>query len=161
MVVESGADEYIPSNVMDAYAVNAPHGRRVIIPHAKHSLTDEQKVTFQQLHNDWAIGTVLSPEIQVHKVGDPAEAVVEGFQAMGLAAEVGYDEPGTRYELESHKRNILYTVGGSISIRFDDRDQWVETIPGTELVVGENQQHEAIVGEQGWSYVAAWNPFDT
>jgi mannose-6-phosphate isomerase-like protein (cupin superfamily) len=82
---------------------------------------------------------------------------VEGaYRRKGLVTEHGADEAGKRYELHQHERTHLYTLAGSIVITLGEQSpKTVE--PHQEVVVGNNQLHEATVGSDGWEFVAAWD----
>jgi len=54
-VVESGADESIPSSVIDAYEQGSQNPTRLVLPGATHSLqNDEHKALYQSYLTDWA-----------------------------------------------------------------------------------------------------------
>lgn len=82
------------------------------------------------------------------------------YRTQGLEWENGFDQPGTVYERHAHEETRLYTVAGSLTITLFGNDgvQRHELSPGTEFVVPDGQEHEAIVGDAGWKYVAAWDP---
>jgi mannose-6-phosphate isomerase-like protein (cupin superfamily) len=85
-----------------------------------------------------------------------ASDVERAYQQRDLVTEHGTDEPGKLYEPHRHEKTYLYTITGSIDIRLDDQSSQTAK-PHQELVVGGNQLHEAIVGSEGWEYVAAWS----
>ena len=83
------------------------------------------------------------------------------YRTQGLDWEVGFDAPGTEYPRHAHEETRLYTVAGSLSIKLfavDGAEENHELLPGTEFVVAGGQEHEAVAGESGWKYVAAWDP---
>src|SRR5581483_5152828 len=82
--------------------------------------------------------------------------VEEAYRQRGLEVESGFDKPGTIYEPHKHEKTYLYTVSGSISIKLDGGEAQ-DVQPHQEFIVGGNQLHEAVVGEQGWRYVAAYS----
>lgn len=77
------------------------------------------------------------------------------YKSKGLEVEYGKDSPGTKYEPHRHEQTYLYTLSGSLKIKVEDN--WLEIEPHQEFIVGDGKLHEAIVGENGWEYVAAWN----
>jgi len=87
------------------------------------------------------------------------EEVEAKYKKMGLQIEYGNDKPGFVYEPHRHEQTYLYTLSGSIKLKLDD--DWQELTSGNEAIVGENQLHEAVVGPEGWEWVAAWAKLDT
>lgn len=85
-----------------------------------------------------------------------AAMVEDAYKQRGLVTETGRDEPDTVYEPHRHEKTFLYTIAGSLDIRLDEGDVQ-HVLPHQEFVVGGNQLHEAVVGADGWEYVAAWN----
>lgn len=82
--------------------------------------------------------------------------VEKAYQQRGLATESGFDEPGTVYAPHRHEKTLLYTVSGSLAIKLDGGK--VQNLdPHQEFTVGSGQLHEAVVGAEGWEYVAAFN----
>lgn len=83
--------------------------------------------------------------------------MIEGiYRGRGLVVERGKDEPATVYEPHKHEKTHLFTVSGSIDIKLGDKP--AQTIsPFQEIVVGSNVVHEAVVGPDGWEYIAAWD----
>lgn len=84
------------------------------------------------------------------------EEVEERYKLKGLNVEYGKDEPSTKYEPHRHEQTFLYTLSGSLKIKIED-NKWVELKPHQEFIVGDGKLHEALVGENGWEYVAAWS----
>ena len=85
-----------------------------------------------------------------------ARLAVEAYRSRGLIAERGSDKPGTVYEPHSHEQTHLYTIAGSLDIKAGDRPK--QTVKAhQEFVVGGEELHEAVVGPDGWEYVAAWD----
>jgi quercetin dioxygenase-like cupin family protein len=66
------------------------------------------------------------------------------------------DKAGTVYKPHRHEKTYLYTLGGSLKIRVENND-WIELKPHQEFIIDDGELHEAIVGENGWEYVAAWD----
>lgn len=85
------------------------------------------------------------------------ELVEKNYRDQGLEIEYGFDKPGIVYEPHRHEKTWLYTLDGSLLIRLDE-GEWQLLTPGTEFIVGEQQLHEARVGDKGWEYIAAWEP---
>lgn len=82
--------------------------------------------------------------------------VDNAYRKKGLATEHGTDEPGKVYGAHQHMRTRLYTIIGTAEIQVDDRP--AHTLqPHQEFIVGANQLHEVVVGNDGWEYVAAWD----
>jgi quercetin dioxygenase-like cupin family protein len=84
------------------------------------------------------------------------EEVEKNYKSKGLDVEYGKDDPGTKYKPHRHEQTFLYTLSGSLKIKLED-DNWVEVRPYQEFIVDAGKLHEAVVGENGWEYVAAWN----
>ena len=84
------------------------------------------------------------------------EEVEKKYKSKGHEVEYGKDDPGTKYEPHRHEQTFLHTLSGSLKIKLEDSD-WIELKPSQEFIVGAGELHEAIVGENGWEYVAAWN----
>lgn len=82
--------------------------------------------------------------------------VEKRYKSMGLDTEYGQDKPGTVYKPHKHEQTYLYTLSGSLKIRTDSGD-WRTISTGQEFIIESGQLHEAIVGEDGWEYVAAWD----
>ena len=82
--------------------------------------------------------------------------ILAKYNSLGLETEYGLDKPGKVYPPHRHEKTFLYTLGGSIKIKIDNKE-WMELEKGEEFIVGSNQLHEAIVGKDGWEYVAAWD----
>lgn len=82
--------------------------------------------------------------------------VERAYKTKGLEVEHGQGEPNTIYEPHRHEKTYLYTLAGSIKIRLDE-GEWITALPGQEFVIEDGQLHEAIVGSEGWGYVAAWD----
>mgnify|MGYP001601369078 FL=1 len=85
------------------------------------------------------------------------EEVEAAYKAQGLTTEYGYDVPGKVYEPHRHERTVLFTLAGSIRVKIEN-EVWKELHPGSEFVIGNEALHEGIVGNEGWEYIAAWNP---
>lgn len=82
--------------------------------------------------------------------------VKEAYTQAGLAVESGRDEPGTLYEPHRHEKTYLYTISGAIDIKLDGGE--TQTLqPHQEFIVNGDQLHEAVVGADGWEYVAAFD----
>jgi hypothetical protein len=84
------------------------------------------------------------------------EEAEKKYKLNDLDVEYGKDDPGTIYEPHRHEQTFLYTLGGSLKIKIEN-DKWVELTPHQEFIVCDGRLHEAIVGKNGWEYVAAWN----
>ena len=83
-------------------------------------------------------------------------AYEEEFRQAGLLFERGEDEPGKVYAPHVHGWTKLVTLGGSIRLRTDDG--WHELRTGDEYEVRSGELHEAVVGPDGWRWLAAWKP---
>lgn len=88
--------------------------------------------------------------------GQFARMVGNAYRQRGLVTEAGRDKPGTVYEPHRHEQTRLYTVAGSLDIRVEAGEKQ-HIVPHQEFIVGGNQLHEAVVGADGWEYVAAWD----
>ncbi len=85
------------------------------------------------------------------------EALKSSFLAQGLLFEEGYDEPGKVYTPHRHGWTKLVTLEGSIQLKLDDKP-WVEQHMGDICEIRPGQLHEAVVGPEGWTWLAAWRP---
>jgi len=85
------------------------------------------------------------------------QEIDDKYKNQGLETEYGFDKSGKVYELHRHKKTYLYTLSGSLELKLDDND-WIELESDTEVIIDDNQLHEAKVGPKGWEYVAAWEP---
>jgi quercetin dioxygenase-like cupin family protein len=88
-----------------------------------------------------------------------AQRVKQMYQERGLVAEYVHDKPGTIYEPHSHEATILFTLSGEVVFTLEDLDP-VMLQTGREFSVGSGRLHEAVVGSQGWEYIAAWDPIE-
>ena len=85
-----------------------------------------------------------------------ARLAEEEFRRQGLAVEKGRDEPDTHYPPHAHEQTRLYTVAGSLALTVEDEEP-VTLEPGSTYTIPTGVNHEAVVGPNGWKYVAAWN----
>jgi len=46
------------------------------------------------------------------------EQVIQKYKALGLETETGFDDPGKIYEFHKHEKTYLYSLKGSLDIRF-------------------------------------------
>jgi quercetin dioxygenase-like cupin family protein len=79
------------------------------------------------------------------------------YQALGLETRCLVDKPGLVYEPHRHAAVYLYTLKGSAKLKLDNK-KWQQVKPGQEIVIHDDQLHEAIVGAGGWEYVFATSP---
>lgn len=70
--------------------------------------------------------------------------------------EIGKDEPGKVYKKHRHEATLLVTLKGSVSISVSG-NELKEYGPGEFILVPSNTDHEAIVGPNGWEYIAIWD----
>lgn len=70
--------------------------------------------------------------------------------------EIGKDEPGRIYKKHRHEATLLVTLKGSIRISVAGAE-FKDCGPGDFLQVPANTDHEAIVGPNGWEYIAVWD----
>lgn len=85
---------------------------------------------------------------------------IHHYHSIGLEVERGFDQADKHYERHSHERTILYTRSGNLVLTLFDTvpPRVVDLVPGDEFVIESGVEHEAVVGENGWGYVAAWDP---
>ncbi len=82
------------------------------------------------------------------------ERLISHYESLGLSVETGFDQPGTVYDSHGHERTILYTLDGSLVLKREGRST-SRLLPGVQAVVETGQIHSAVVGENGWEYIAA------
>ncbi len=80
--------------------------------------------------------------------------VAQRYRDIGLRVSREADEPGKIYKPHAHQKTYLYCLQGSIKVRLND-GEWQELRTGQELIIGEGQFHEAVVGPNGWEYIHA------
>lgn len=83
--------------------------------------------------------------------------IVQNYAAAGLETRLIKDKPGKVYKPHSHARVLLFTLKGAAIITLG-ADTLVKAEPGKEIVIADNQEHSAVVGEEGWTYVFAASP---
>lgn len=83
------------------------------------------------------------------------------YKEAGLTTEYVIDDPGKVYKPHRHEKTYLSTIGGSVTIKTERIDSWEIIRPGEDFIIGTNEYHEAVVGDNGWEYVAAWDPKET
>jgi len=90
---------------------------------------------------------------------NPSERM-DYFRNQGLEVERGFDEPGTVYDRHYHERTVLYTVSGDLVLTLCNTEPptVVDLKPGVEFVIDSKVEHSAVVDNDGWGYVAAWDP---
>jgi len=90
----------------------------------------------------------------------PAE--FEELKTKGWDVEFVKDPAGEVYSPHKHEETKLHTISGDVQIRVSDSDSimgdWQSVPVGQTFTVLEGQIHEAIVGDEGWSYWAASDP---
>lgn len=79
------------------------------------------------------------------------------FKEQGLLYEYGEDAPGFIYTPHRHGWTKLVTVAGGFKMRLDN-GEWFEQKTGDVCEVQSGQLHEAVVGPDGWKWLAAWKP---
>ena len=85
------------------------------------------------------------------------QVIEDSYKGMGLVALRQSDKPGLVYEPHRHAEVRLYTIRGSAKMKLDDQE-WQNTEPGQEIIIHDNQLHEAVVGPEGWEYIYASSP---
>ncbi len=70
--------------------------------------------------------------------------------------EFGRDEPGKVYIRHQHEATWLITLKGSIQLGIGESEA-KEYGPGDVVQVPANTNHEAVVGPNGWEYIAVWD----
>ena len=85
------------------------------------------------------------------------QAAQKRYESMGLKTELIKDAPGRIYPQHKHHTTYLFTLAGQVVVILDSKER--HTLhPGDELVIKTDQLHEAVVGKDGWEYLAAWDP---
>ena len=84
------------------------------------------------------------------------KAYEQAFNAAGLDFEYGEDAPGKVYTPHVHGWTKLVTLAGSIHLR--TAAGWQDQHEGDECEVMSGELHEAVVGPDGWKWLAAWKP---
>jgi quercetin dioxygenase-like cupin family protein len=82
------------------------------------------------------------------------EDIKAKYKKMGLVTFLQVDEPNKTYEPHRHDAVRIYTLKGSAKVKLDNQG-WQAFGSGEELVINNNQLHEAIVGPEGWEYIFA------
>lgn len=85
------------------------------------------------------------------------EEIKQRYHSMGLETRVVVDEPGTVYESHRHQGVRLFTLRGTATVKLDDAE-WRNVKAGDELVILDDQLHEARVGNEPWEYIFATTP---
>lgn len=80
------------------------------------------------------------------------------YKNAGLVTEYVRDDPGKVYRSHRHEKTYLSTISGSASIKTELPDSREVLRPGEDFIVGTIEYHKAVVGGNGWEYVAAWGP---
>lgn len=70
--------------------------------------------------------------------------------------EFGKDEPGKVYKKHRHEATWLITLKGSIRLIIGDNEP-KKYGAGDVVQVPANTDHEAVVGPDGWEYIAVWD----
>lgn len=85
---------------------------------------------------------------------------MDAYRRHRLECAQGKDAPGTVYERHAHERTILYTISGKLILTLFDCEppRVVELVPGSEFVISGGVEHSAVVGNEGWKWLAAWDP---
>src|SRR5215217_1424321 len=79
------------------------------------------------------------------------------FESHGWLYEVGEDEPNKRYAPHRHGWTRLITLAGGVTVKKED-NEWIELYKGSVCDIESGQLHEAVVGAEGWQWLAAWKP---
>lgn len=85
------------------------------------------------------------------------EAIEQQYHDKKLATRHLTDEPGTTYEPHRHSSVYIFTISGSATIKLGD-NPWQQVEPGQEIIIENNQLHEAKVGDEPWEYIFATSP---
>lgn len=84
------------------------------------------------------------------------EQIEQWYRDQGLTVEYVRDDAGKVYPPHAHHETRLYTLAGWAGISLEG-GSWRTLSPGEECTVGPGVMHEAVVGPEGWEYLAAWN----
>jgi len=79
------------------------------------------------------------------------------YQKRGLCVEYVSDPPGKLYPAHEHHETRIYTLAGWAGIQLEG-GTWRTVEAGEEVVIPKDVMHQAEVGQDGWEYVAAWDP---
>lgn len=82
------------------------------------------------------------------------------FEDIGYHVETGFDEPGFQYTPHFHERTVLVTLGGSLKLTTDSIGA-KQLHTGDIVVVKEKENHSAVVGKEGWKWLAAFSKEDS
>jgi len=82
------------------------------------------------------------------------QAIEDKYTHMGLAVFHQSDQPGKIYKPHRHGAVHIYTVKGLAKLKLDNGD-WQNVEAGQEIIIQDNQLHEAVVGPDGWDYIFA------
>jgi hypothetical protein len=85
------------------------------------------------------------------------EQYEQEFTNQGLIFEYGEDGPNKIYTPHRHGWTKLVTRAGSITMKLEGGEPF-EQRAGDVCEVGSGQLHEAVVGPDGWKWLAAWKP---
>jgi hypothetical protein len=77
------------------------------------------------------------------------------FESHGWLYEFGEDEPNKRYSPHRHGWTRLVTLAGSVMVKKESND-WIKLCKGSICDIQSGQLHEAVVGSDGWYWLAAW-----
>lgn len=82
------------------------------------------------------------------------DKIIDTYRKLGLETRVIDDEPGFVHEAHRHSGVRLYTLSGSAGVKLDNKE-WLEVKTGDEIIIKDDQLHEAVAGDKGWVYIFA------
>lgn len=88
---------------------------------------------------------------------DDIDAIKERYKALGFETQRQSDKPGTIYKPHRHGETRIYTLKGSAKVKLEG-EPWRTFGPDDELIIKDNQLHEAIIGKETWEYIFAASP---
>lgn len=77
------------------------------------------------------------------------------YKKLGLKTIHASDKPHKVYEPHKHHATWLYCLKGSVKVKLDG-GSWKTIKSGDEIIIKEDQLHEAVVGPDGWEYIFAY-----
>jgi quercetin dioxygenase-like cupin family protein len=70
-----------------------------------------------------------------------------------MQAELVVDAPGKTYPQHAHEETLLVGLFGWAAIRLEN-EEWRILHPRDDLLIRSGVVHEAVVGDNGWGYLA-------
>ena len=74
----------------------------------------------------------------------------------GLDSDFIEDDPGKVYSRHAHHSVMIFSLNGSVELELNDSEPALVG-EGDQVIIPAGMQHQARVGEAGWSYVIGWS----